>query len=104
MQSIRCFAYAASVDGDRLNDLALLLLQPHKKFVDVTMRQTFAVILNAENVHHVLDRHYCVPATPSQRVDQLVANDGRYPRADWPRLVPSVALKMNREKHFLHDL
>src|SRR5258708_1712 len=82
VEGIGGFPHTASIDGNRLNNLALPALQALEKAVNFPIRQAAVLMLWAERVHHILDWDHCSPAAATQRVDELIADNAGDPRTD----------------------
>src|SRR5258708_37507197 len=94
VEAIGGFPHTASIDGNRLNNLALPALQALEKAVNFPIRQAAVLILCTERVHHILGWDHCSPAAATQRVAELIADNASDPRTDRRSLSPGPALQM----------
>ena len=62
------------------------------------------VAFAVQGVHDAVERNLQAPATTPMRIDELVARDGGNPRRDGCAAYPGIALQMQREQDFLHDI
>ena len=81
VEAISAFPHTASIEGNRLNNLALPALQALEKAVNFPIRQAVVLILCTERVHHILDWDHCSPAAATQRVDEFIADNAKSRRA-----------------------
>src|SRR5260370_42023788 len=77
VEAIGGFPHTASIDGNRLNNLALPALQALEKAVNFPIRQAAVLMLCTERVHHILDWDHCSPAAATQPVDELIISEER---------------------------
>src|SRR5229473_1301237 len=78
--------------------------QPSQKFSDVMGAFGICMVVLRHGLSTLIDRDARGRARPAQIVDELVSSDGVHPGGKWLPSVVGMALEMDGQQHFLHQI
>src|SRR5438552_14831130 len=102
--ALRCFRYAPAFKLHALNGAPHFFRQACQKFFDVVRALGARIVVLRQDVGILVERDIRRRSGPAQIVDELVSSDGVHPRRQRLPGVVGVALEMDSQQHFLHQI
>src|SRR5438046_2165554 len=102
--ALRRLRYAPPFELHTLNRASNFFRQPSQEFPDVMGTLGACIVVVRQNLAFLVERHVCRHSGPAQIVDELVSGDGVHPGRQRLPGVVGVALEMNGQQHFLHQI
>src|SRR5437879_4476652 len=96
--------YAPALELHALNGAPHFFRQASQKFFDVVRALGPRTVVLRQDFGILIERHACRRPDPAQIVDELVSSDGVQPGRKWLPSVVGVALEMDGQQHFLHQI
>src|SRR5713226_6151990 len=101
---LRCLRYAPPFKLHALDRAPYFFRQPPQKFSDVVGAFGICTVVLRHDLRTLIERDARSGSGPAQIVDELVSSDSMHPGRKWLPDIVGVALEMDSQQHFLHQI